>query len=50
MCHLEKRAHKSDPTLDVLVSLSEPDKSLLAAARQRVSALRNKKGSRLSAG
>ena len=40
--HLEKRAHKSDPMLDVLVSLSEPDKSLLAAARQRVSALRNK--------
>ena len=34
--------HKSDPTLDVLVFLSEPDKSLLAASRQMVSALRNK--------
>ena len=40
--HLEKRAHKSDPTLDVLVFLSEPGKSLLAAARQTVSALRNR--------
>ena len=40
--HLEKRAHKSDPTLDVLVFFAEPGKSLLAAARQRVSALRNR--------
>ena len=34
--HLEKRAHKSDPTLVVSILLADSDKGLLAAARQSV--------------
>ena len=33
---LERRAQKGDPTLDVEAMMSEPDKSVLAAARQRL--------------
>ena len=40
--HLEKRVHKTDQSLNILEFLSEPDKGLLAAARQRVASAKAK--------
>ena len=40
--HLEKRVHKADQSLNILEFLSEPDKGLLAAARQRVASAKSR--------